>query len=370
MQSSRRGSLILALVFPRIMSTKRNRNRRTEWRPNKAKRSAAPAAAPRASGTHPAKGLHVLRNVYRKLRERGFVGLIRTLRKPVLAALLIALGAAKALQVLPVSGAPTSPPPLVAAVTPDLALHTTNNGYIMAVTVTVTKCSSPVNVEADLVLPREFYKTEQPSGIGSPLTKALVGISVGDPRASFHAIHEGDWQSDPQHARDLTWITHFSTPTLVGATGTVATIRLDDWRSRPDEVVASFTADWLSPRGYGSCWLRLPRLMGEDVPNLAVNSADAVNEQVGRASGASNTGMSGGSSSRITWYLPAGKRVSRQSQPEVTQYVDGDVPASIGYTALASQLSIIPGESEGAAPELEPRAGSAPRPSTKPSMPR
>lgn len=250
---------------------------------------------------------------------------------------------------LTTTGTPTLPPPLVAAALPDEAFHTTNNGYVIALAVTVSSCSNPVDVLAQVILPREYYKLERSSPLIPRIRKALVALAVDDPGVDFQFIRDG------AHAapKSRTWNTVFSNPYLEAATGTVETMRIDNWASEPPEFDARFTADWLVHRGYGSCWLRLPRLMGGLVPNLAINAAIVVDRKVGPISKATKTGSSGGSRSTITYRWPNGtKQTVTISNPTANDYVDGGVPASIGLVSLTSPLTVVSSDSEASAPEL------------------
>ncbi len=93
--------------------------------------------------------------------------------------------------------------------------------------------------------------------------------------------------------------------------------------------------------------------MGTEVPFLGSHAADAVNGVIGPSAGVSNPGQSSSSSGTYVFYESDGKeRVIHQEGHETTSYVDGTVPDSIGYTILLSPLSIVPGETEGAAPTI------------------
>jgi hypothetical protein len=180
----------------------------------------------------------------------------------VLGIALVLFGAWQAQRVLPVAGLPTQPPFVIAGLPPDEGLHTTNSGYIIAVTLTIKSCSNPVQGDITLVLPREYYHAETAADVIPPLSRPLVGVAVTDSDAQFSYVLPPDWRYNQAQARYRHWTTDFSNPTIVDATGQAAAVRMDDWRSKPDEVEAQFSAPWLSQRGYGTCWLHLPRLVG------------------------------------------------------------------------------------------------------------
>lgn len=287
------------------------------------------------------------------LRELGVRGAASALLAPAAGFLLLGFAAWTARRVLPVAGAPETPPPIVTALPPDVGFHTTSNGYVISLTLSVMSCSKPVIGDATIVLPQEYFNVNAESQGLTSLRKALFAVAVDDPSVRFKYVLPADWRDNPLHRAYRNWDTSFANPSLVAATGTAATVRLDDWNSHPQAIETQFTADWLSQRGYGSCWLRLPRLMGEDEPDLAVNASDAINGSVGPVSGASDTGMSSSGSSTIVIRGPDGRfHTTHTVQKLETDYVGSTVPASIGYVTLSSPLTIIPGESEGPAPQV------------------
>ncbi len=99
--------------------------------------------------------------------------------------------------------------------------------------------------------------------------------------------------------------------------------------------------------------LRLPRLTGASIPNLTVLAADAGNIAFGRESGATDPGQSSSDSSDIVFTSPDGHKTTfHSSTAHHVDYLGSAVPASIGYITLLSPMGLLPGESQGPAPEV------------------
>jgi hypothetical protein len=280
-----------------------------------------------------------------RLRGRGFRRVFRPMAPALLGIGLLGVALWQAVRVLPVDGAPTTSPAAVAAELPSHGVHSTSNGYVLSLTLTVKDCSQPVSVFAEIVLPREYFALESAEAI-TTVRKALVGLAVDDPGVKMMSMVESGWQVHRQRLGFPHWRLRFNKSLLVGGTGRAEVLRLDDWQSHPSEVDVWFSAKWLSPRGYGSCWLRLPAITGGDAPNVAINSADTIDATIGPRSGATNTGEKSGGSSTVHVYQPdGGTRTYHESEPEHVDYVEGIVPPSVGYITLISPMSLIAGES-------------------------
>jgi hypothetical protein len=284
-----------------------------------------------------------------RLRALGVRGVIRLLIGPLIGIGLLVFALVEAHRVLRVGSPPKASPPLLAALAPESGLHTTNNGYVISVSLSLSNCRGPVHGDVSIVLPTEYWKTER---AGYPkLVKALVGLAADDPSIEIQYIRPGDWQINAARRSSSSWQTAFSNQHLVGGTGRVAAVRLDDWAKRPESVDVQFTiADWLVRRGYGSCWLRLPRLTGAGIPNLSVLAADAGSIAFGRASGATSPGTSSSSSSDFTFTGPNGRTTAHSSTAKHVDYLGSGVPASIGYVTVQSPMGLIPSDNQGPAP--------------------
>src|SRR5450755_4411700 len=120
--------------------------------------SAARAHARRQSRVALKTSRRTLCALAKRVKTRGWRGIVRSMLAPAIAAALVAWALLEAHAVLPVSGAPTVASPLVAAVMPSEDVHTTSNGYLLALDINVKNCSDPVHVFAQLVLPTEYYR--------------------------------------------------------------------------------------------------------------------------------------------------------------------------------------------------------------------
>ncbi len=192
------------------------------------------------------------RAAWSHLTALGVRGVLVAMIRPVLGIGLLVFTGLEAERVLPVDSPPKASPPLLSALAPDSGLHTTSNGYIISVSLSVPNCHSPVTGDVSIVLPTEYWRAERE---GYPrLVEALVGFAVDDPSVEIHYIVPGDWQTNPAHRSSSSWQTGFANGQLVGGTGKVAAVRFDDWATKPDAVRVHFTVkDWLVRRGYGSC---------------------------------------------------------------------------------------------------------------------
>lgn len=201
---------------------------------------------------------------------------------------------------LPVDPGPETTPPQIAVMPPANAVDTPRDGYVISVTLIVQSCSRPVKGLVTAVLPREFFAAERQSGMHMP-RRGLFGIAFGDRSVHVESITPADWRTNPLHQGEPWWNSSFDTPQLVAATGRVAAVRLDDWSqpTRSNAVDVTFTAPWLRPRGYGSCWLAVPQLTGGDIQNLAVNASGAIDASFGPRSGATPLAVTVNGSSTI-----------------------------------------------------------------------
>lgn len=136
--------------------------------------------------------------------------------------------------------------------------------------------------------------------------------------------------------------------------GEVVVGRFNNWPHSDRTYEITFTANWLHPRGYGSCWLSLPELISPASSVLRLHAAESVNKRLGSASGA--TPLSEGSSSAtttMTYTYPNGRtrRVVEHSH-QGDSYTSGAAPAAVGWVWLSTRLHILPAESLASAPSF------------------
>jgi hypothetical protein len=94
------------------------------------------------------------------------------------------------------------------------------------------------------------------------------------------------------------WSWTFDDQIHANATGRDTVARLDGWNRRHQGLSVDFSAPWLHPRGYKSCWLQVPELVSADLVGFGVNASESVEQRLGARSGA--TPSMEGSSPRIT----------------------------------------------------------------------
>jgi hypothetical protein len=253
-------------------------------------------------------------------------------------------------RVLPVHPAPQERPPKIMSLPPANGSHDGRSGYVISVELMVDSCSDPVRGSITVVLPREFFEAEEEFWVEPPPRKALFGaaFSSTDVEVTQVAPYEKrlEWESEKS------WAWSFSDPLHADADGTVAVARFDNWRTRPDQLDVTFTAPWLRPRGYGSCWLPTPELVG-DLQTFAVNAADAINYELGEQSGANHLSTGGSSGSVIEYQYPDGSvRKYKSKDPFAWDYVDFATPPSVGFVSLETPMSVLPTESLGPSPSV------------------
>lgn len=266
-------------------------------------------------------------------------------RRPALAVLFLLFAYVTADRVLPVHPAPQERPPKIAALPPANGSHDGRSGYVISVELEADSCSEPVRGSVTVVLPREFFEAEDEFWVAPPPRKALFGaaFSSTDVEVTQIAPYERRLGQEPGKS----WAWSFSDPLRADADGTVAAARFDNWRKRPDQLDVMFTAPWLQPRGYGSCWLATPELVG-DLQTFAVNAADAINYELGESSGADH--LSTGSSVSYVFenqYPDGSTRRHKSKKPFTWDYVDFATPPSVGFVSLETPMSVLPTESQG-----------------------
>jgi hypothetical protein len=270
-------------------------------------------------------------------------------RRPALAVLFLAVAYLAAERALPVHPAPKERPPKIVAMPPAEEIHTSRNGYVISVSLVVENCSDPVRGSITVVLPREFFEKEQVPWVPQ-LKNALFGVAVSDPSVEVIDIAPEDLHREPQVADSWWW--PFADAIHADADGVVAVARFDGWRKQPDQLEMDFVADWLRPRGYGSCWLATPELVG-DLQVFSVNAADEVNQRLGSRSGADHLSMGVGGGGVITFESEDGSREKHKfKEPFAWEYLGAFTPPSVGYVSLHTPMSVLAAESVGPAPSV------------------
>lgn len=270
-------------------------------------------------------------------------------RRPILAALCLAFSYLAAQRVLPTDPAPQEIPPKVVALPPAEGLHSGRNGYVIGLTLDVKDCSDPVSGFFTVALPKEYFEAEKAFPLSPPPRRALFGAAFNDPNVNvtFVGPDHLKWARD---ARFRSWVRGFADPEHVDATGTAAVARFDGWRKHPDQLTVEFSADWLHPRGYGSCWLATPELVG-DLETLAINASGKIDHAVGGESGAEHLSTGGSSGSVIVRrYRNGAVEKHRFREPFSWDYVSSSTPASLGFVSLETPMNVLSSESIGPAP--------------------
>jgi hypothetical protein len=271
-------------------------------------------------------------------------------RRPALAVLFLLCVYFAAERVLPVHPAPQERPPKIAALPPANGSHDGRSGYVISVELVAHSCSDPVEGFITVVLPREFFEAEEEFWVEPPLRKALFGAAFSDTDVEVTQIAPHRMRLEWEPGKSWAW--SFSDPLRADADGTVAAARFDHWRTRPDQLHLAFTARWLRPRGYGSCWLPTPELVG-DLQTFAVNAADAINYELGESSGADHLSSGSSGSSVIEYQYPDGSvRKHRSKNPFAWDYVDFATPPSVGFVSLETPMGVLPAESLGPSPSV------------------
>lgn len=286
---------------------------------------------------------------------RLWAGIVRAARRerwrrPGLALLFLVLAVVAAQQVLPVHPAPKERPAKVVALPPTNAFHGVGSGYVISLALTVESCSDPVEGFMTVVLPKDFFALER-SG-GEPLfRRPLFGAAFSDPEVEVSFVGPDSAQYDPD-GELRSWAWSYSDGPSAETKGTVAAARFDGWHRHPDALSVSFSADWLRPRGYGSCWLPTPELVG-DLGGFAISSADEISRTLGPQSGADHLSSRAGVSGVVVRKLPDGTVERRKfHEPMAWDYVDWATPPALGFVSLETPLSVLPGDSVGPAPTV------------------
>jgi hypothetical protein len=275
-------------------------------------------------------------------------------RRPLVIAGLVAITIWAALKALPVHGAPQAEPPTVVAMTPASLLHSATSGYVIGVRLYVKSCGQPVTGVIAVGIPGAFDKVEDRFG-GSPPSAPLIGAAISDPTVRMGYVKG----SLPASAADQlpSWSWTFSGNPAIPRffeTGKVAVGRFDNWPQSDRSYEIVFSADWLHPRGYDSCWLSLPELISPDSDTFGIHAAESVNKRLGSASHA--TPLVEGSSSGTTTmtYREANGRTRTviEHTYQGNSYTSGAVPAAVGWIWLSTGLHLLPAESLASAPSF------------------
>jgi hypothetical protein len=237
---------------------------------------------------------------------------------------------------------------------PARTLHTPANGYVLAMTLSVKDCSSPVKGSATVVLPREFFREERSGGLRLPV-RPLFGLAFSDPRVHVtSAVPSSTSSGAVSPYRSWSW--GFDDPLHAHATGRDAVVRIDGWNKSRNGLNVNFTAPWLHPRGYHTCWLSVPELVSADLRIFGVNASDSVEQRLGARAGATPL-LQGEFSSKfhIHFVDPNGKTSDvAGSEKQTNQYADASTPPGLGSVYVSTRMTVLTSDSHGAAPTVGP----------------
>lgn len=251
----------------------------------------------------------------------------------------IGLAAIAARHVLPVQSAPQRLPPVVAALPPAVAEHAPISGYITQLDLLVSNCSSPVYVIASVSVRSEYFEVEQASRRRLP-SPALFGLAIGDPSIQITQLPN-------QRGREPWWSFKYgATHVFTGKyEGVVMATRVKNDPPRPMVISFTFTAPWLYPRSYHSCWLSVPELVGPEASEAAEQSSWPLNARLGADSGAAP--LRAKAASRTSG---VGSVTIHESYTK--EYASTSTPAAEGSDELSTRLDVLTSDIRGPEPSL------------------
>lgn len=187
----------------------------------------------------------------------------------ILGAFLMAISVVVGLELLQVDDPPEdlpfeSAPGIATSLSPHPRV---NRGFVAAMSVTVQSCDEPVDVRLVFAGTAEFFE-DNDAALSGP-TRITVAVPsptlLDDHRVGLGAGYST--ATSPATARYSPALTaaHFTTQ---GETAGLATLGVNgvvrSWASHLAPVIVRFRADWLTDRGLGSCYLRLPAMAGDE----------------------------------------------------------------------------------------------------------
>jgi hypothetical protein len=158
-----------------------------------------------------------------------------------------------------------------------------NRGFMASLGARFDGCDRPVAVTIVLAGSAEYFEDREAAlGKVDTLTIAVPGKGLKDLKVGY-----GDTYFDLFDPLDVTPTKDIHVALTADAPReqlavTSVKARMRAWRRHLAPIVVRFQADWLAPRGLGTCYLKLPPLVGdptilgaEDASGLSAASADA-----------------------------------------------------------------------------------------------
>ncbi len=150
--------------------------------------------------------------------------------------------------------APRSSSPVIAFASP-VGSVSPSAGYVIGSRVRVQRCGNPVEVEVVVATPREFWRRSADLPRVSVLSLGIRDATVRNVEATVVYLNG----SPP--VKSSTLLGRTARP-FVGRALTAVSVRVPGWRRRHHALRVTFQADWIEDRGFKTCWLRLPELVG------------------------------------------------------------------------------------------------------------
>ena len=138
-----------------------------------------------------------------------------------------------------------------------------NRGFVSSLGAEFTSCDEPVNVTVVLAGTAEYFE-DQRSELRTEraVTVAVPSEGVTDLRLGYGTDYfdlYDPFTVKPRRDLDVQWSAqeprkHRAVTSITG--------RMTDWQAHLVPLIARFKADWLLPRGLGTCYLKLPHMAG------------------------------------------------------------------------------------------------------------
>lgn len=274
-------------------------------------------------------------------------------RRVLLGTLAIVFSVLAARAVL-VTHAPTSQEPgVLTAIPPAKTFHPARSGAVVGLVLDVSSCTAPVRGTMYVGLPARYVREEREASLGGkPPARPLFSVASSDSSIRF----TGAVGDEPDY-HPPTFIRAFNGNPRIPRFfdhGQLIAARMDRWATGHRLLGVSFTAQWLRPHGYHSCWLEVPELVSANAQTLADHAVDGINSGIGAAAGASvldRTELSTDFS--ITYTNPDGsRRTETEHSSSRVQWAELGEPTSAAYVAIRTPLAVDTSQSRGAQPSL------------------
>jgi hypothetical protein len=179
------------------------------------------------------------------------------------------------LLLLPERDAPAPLPGAIGILPPPPVLPHAGRGFALALATQVDGCANPVAVRMVTAGTSEYWSdylaaTRSSTRGAFPFVLVLPGEVMGNLRVGLASRATNI--TDPVDAQfgHASEIQIERTQRDIGRT--IVTGRVTDWPSTLLPLVVTFNANWLSPRGLSTCYLRLPRLSGAQTATSVVDA--------------------------------------------------------------------------------------------------